>query len=418
MKLGNPAILRDDPLLRRVWEQLGSPSGCCVTGGYVRDQLLGRPSNDLDLTIESTAERAGEPARRLAGALGVRAHLFGSVPHRIWRIETPALKIELWALGGMTADDDIRRRDFSCNALSWKLPDGPLVDLVGGMEDLARRRLRAISRANLESDPVRLLRAPRFLAQLPEFALDDQTRSWIEKLSPSLAAAPRERVGQELLTLLRGPMASLGLAQCLDLGLFFPAAPDSTSINETWLRPNLDAADALSIRGLAGVPPARGRSGNPADTARLAFLFRSWGLPTDRELALYAWPKVIRELALRAARLLDQAPTTLDAPPADRRELAWRAGAAFPALIAAAAALEPERAGWRRWWRQWRRDPAAFENPQPLLTGTEVAAIAGLEAGPELGEVVNALLTAQVRGEVRTPGGAKRWLVGRDISPK
>ena len=98
--------------------------------------------------------------------------------------------------------------------------------------------------------------------------------------------------------------------------------------------------------------------------------------------------------------------------------MAWRAGAAFPTLIAVAAALEPERAGWRRWWRQWRRDPAAFENPQPLLTGTEVAAIAGLEAGPELGEVVNALLTAQVRGEVRTPGGAKRWLVGRDISPK
>jgi len=440
MKLRNPAILHNDPLLRRVWEQLGHPSGCCVTGGYVRDQLLGRPSNDLDLTIESSAERAGEPARRLAGALGVRAHLFGSAPHRIWRIETPALKIELWPLGGMAADEDIHRRDFGCNALSWKLPDGPLVDLVGGMEDLDRSRLRAISRANLESDPVRLLRAPRFLAQIPEFALDDQTRSWIEELSPSLAGAPRERVGQELLTLLRGPMTSLGLAQCLDLGLFFPAAPESTSIDERWLRTNLDAADALSIRGIeggtpapqqsddrcggevppgpqhaerhcgAGVPPARGRSGIGGDAARLAFLFRSWGLPADRELAPYAWPKAVRELALRAARLLDQAPTTVDAPPADRRELAWRAGAAFPTLIAVADALEPERAGWRRWWRQWRRDPAAFEDPHPLLTGREIAEISGILPGPELGEAVRGLLRAQVRGEIRSRGGAKRWL--------
>ncbi len=225
MKVGSPSILRDDPLLQRVWEQLGSPAGCCVTGGYVRDRLLGRPSNDLDLTIDDDADGAARPARRLAKALGVRAHLLGTAPHAIWRIETPTLKIELWPLGGLTREDDIRRRDFSCNALSWNLPDGPLIDLVGGIEDLERRRLRAISRANLEDDPIRLLRAPRFLAQLPDFALDDQTRSWIAALAPSLAKAPRERVGQELLTLLRGPAASRGLAECLDLGSVRSSCP-------------------------------------------------------------------------------------------------------------------------------------------------------------------------------------------------
>jgi len=410
MKVKNPMILRDDPLLQRVWEDLGRPSRCCITGGYVRDRLLGRPSNDLDLTIDDDAEGAARPARRLAKALGVRAHLLGAAPHAIWRIETPTLKIELWPLGGLTRDDDIRRRDFSCNALSWELPDGPLIDLVGGIEDLEYRRLRAISRANLEDDPIRLLRAPRFLAQLPDFALDDRTRSWIGELAPSLARAPRERVGQELLTLLRWPRASRGLAECMELGLFVPAAPESAAVDEAWLRPKLDAADAMSIRGLAGGTPAQWRSGIPADTARLAFLFRAWGLPADRELAPYAWPKALRELALRAASLLDEMQATVDAPPADRREVAWRAGAGFPALIAVAAALEPGRAGWRRWWRQWARDPAAFEDPQPLLTGTEIAGITGIEPGPGLGEIVNALLTAQVRGEVRSRGGAVRWL--------
>ena len=431
MKSANPSILRDDPLLRQVWEQLGRPSRCAITGGYVRDRLLQRPSGDLDLTIESTADDAGDPARRLARTLGVRAHLLGAAPHRIWRIETSSLKVELWPLGELSTEEDIHRRDFRCNALSWALPNGPLVDLVDGLNDLRRGRLRAISRDNLESDPVRLLRAPRFLAQLEDFELDDQTRSWIRELAPSLAKAPRERVGQELMTLLRGPTVSRGLAACLYLGLFGPVSPAADKTDEDWLTTNLDAADILAIRRHpgevpapqqaehhcgAGVPPAGRRFGKAGDAARLSFLFRAWGIPTGGQLARYAWPQVDRENALRAARMLDEAPARVDAPPADRRELAWRAGEAFPTLIALAAAIDPNHNGWQRWLRQWQRDPDVFINPTPLLTGIEVATISGIEPGPNLGEIVRALLRAQVRGEIRSRGGALRWLKARHLS--
>jgi len=404
MKPVNPSILGGDPLLRRVWEQLGRPSGCAITGGHVRDRLLGRRSNDLDLTIDGTADEAADPARRLATALGVRAHLLGTAPHRVWRIETSTLKVEIWPLGELSQEEDIRRRDFSCNALRWELPYGPLVDLVGGVDDLERGRLRAVSRVNLESDPVRLLRAPRFLAQLEDFELDDLTRTWIRELAPSLAKAPRERVGQELLTLLQGPGVSRGLAVCLDLGLFGPVSPAADKIDENWLMTNLGAADKLTI------------GHHRADTARLALLIRAFGLPTDRELAPYAWPKTDRENALKAARLLDEARTTVDSGPADRRELAWRAGSAFPALEALASALNPVHSGWRRWRRQWQRNRAALEDPQVLLTGIEVATITGIELGPNLGEIVRALLRAQVRGEIRSRGGALRWLKARHLS--
>ncbi len=440
MNLLDPSILHDDPLLHQVWEQLGRPPRCRVTGGYVRDRLLGRPSNDLDLTIDGDADEAARPVKRLARALGTRAHLLGTPPNHIWRVETPFLKIELWPLGGLSHEHDIRRRDFACNALSWELPDGPLIDLVGGLGDLQNGRLRAISRENLASDPVRLLRGPRFLAQLIDFELDDRTRTWIRELAASLTDAPRERVGQELLTLLRGPAASRGLAECLKLGLLAPAAPLSCTAGATWLRANLEAADALNARRHAGgtpapqqsdnrcrgevppgphqaerhcgagVPPAGGRSGDGGDAARLALLVRSWGLPSDRDLTPYAWPKPVRDNGLRAARLLDQALAAVDASTADRRELAWRAGAAFPALIALATACEPDRPGWRRWWRQWIRDPEAFLVPQPLLSGIEIAELTGIDPGPELGEIVNALLRAQVRGEVRSRSGAVRWL--------
>ncbi|HSN55582.1 MAG TPA: hypothetical protein VLT32_12970, partial [Candidatus Sulfomarinibacteraceae bacterium] len=90
--------LRADPLPQRVWRAFGRPAGCRVVGGYVRDRLLGRDSHDLDLALDGTADDAAEPARRRARALGVRAHLLGTPPHRVWRVETPELEVELWPL--------------------------------------------------------------------------------------------------------------------------------------------------------------------------------------------------------------------------------------------------------------------------------------------------------------------------------
>jgi tRNA nucleotidyltransferase (CCA-adding enzyme) len=406
MKRPDTSALVDDPTLRLVWERLGRPPGCRVVGGYVRDRLLGRATRDLDLTLESDADAAGPPVRRLADALGVRPHLLGTPPHRVWRVETGELEVELWPLGELSREADLLRRDFACNALAWELPDGPLVDLVGGLDDLRGRRLRAVSRANLADDPVRLLRAPRFLAQLPDFELDGETRGWVRELAPRLADAPRERVGAELLALLGAPAAARGLATCLELGLIAPAAPEPQRVDRRWLAARLAAVDTLNARA-----PTAGTPAPPSeDAARLAFLLRAWGVPDDRELVPYAWPRPLRQSARRVASLLDEALSTVDAPSADRRELAWRAGAAFPALLALASAVTPDRPGWRRWRRQWRRDPDALLDPHPLLAGDEIAQLTGLAPGPGLGVAVEALLRAQVRGEIRTRSAAVRLL--------
>ena len=130
MSLVPAESLQDNPLLRRVWEGLGRPSGY-LAGGFLRDHLLGRYSTDLDLTLEGSVDDAAGPARRLGDTLGVRAHLLGQPPRCVWRIESDDTKVELWPLGSLSLDDDILRRDFKCNALAWKLPDGPLIDKVG-----------------------------------------------------------------------------------------------------------------------------------------------------------------------------------------------------------------------------------------------------------------------------------------------
>ncbi len=387
---------------------MGRPPDCRAVGGYVRDRLLGRATVDLDLAVRGSVDDAEPNARRLAERFGARPHLLGNPPHRVWRIDTTALKIELWPTGRLGLEDDIRRRDFTVNALAWKLPDGPLVDLVGGLDDLAAGRLRVVARVNLQDDPVRLLRGPRFLAQLPAFELDGDSRGWIAELAPRLADAPRERIGQELLTLLRGPAASRGLGGCLDLGLVRPSAPVEAAVDRRWLEQNAGAIDVVN----AVSRTTRTLGSLSSDAARLGLLIRAWGCPPALLLAPYSWPKAGRDRAVRAARMLDRAVASVDAGPADRRELAWQAGEAFPALVALGRAVQPDRAGWGRWLRQWRRAPSDFTDPEPPLSGSEIAELAGVEPGPELGRLVEALLRARVRGEIRSRRGAARRLKG------
>ena len=401
----NPAALEDDLLLRGVWEGLGSPE-CHLTGGYVRDRLLGRDSVDLDLVLPGTLETVTGPARRLAARLDTSAHVLGRGAKRVWRIEAPEIQIELWPLGELSLDDDIGRRDFSCNAVVWRLPNGPLDDRVCGLEDLESGYIRALSKKNLEDDPVRLVRTPRFVAQLAGFQIEPQTANWIGELAPRLAGAPRERVGQELVKLLGAFGAGAGLRNLVELGLLEPAAPAEARCDRSWTEQNLEAASRLS--GSAPHPVASAlRSAGIA--GRLAFLFRCWGSPDSDSLAAYAWPRTERLHAARAAALFEHTLTTVEASAADRRSLIHSAGAAFPATLALAAAVEPDRP-WARWWRLWRKQGQKLVNPDPLLSGDEIAAVLELQPGPELGHAVDALTEAQVRGEVKTAEGARRWL--------
>jgi tRNA nucleotidyltransferase/poly(A) polymerase len=398
--------LDGDLLLRGLWEGLGNPV-CYITGGYIRDRLLQRTSVDLDLVLAGDLEQSAGPARRLAAHLDTRAHILGRDEKRVWRIETPELKVELWPLGNLSLDQDIERRDFSCNALMWELPNGPLVDRVGGVEDLAAKKLRALARANLIEDPVRLIRAPRLLAQLPGFELDRRSAGWIQSLSPDLARGPRERVGLELGKMLRATHAKVGFKTMLDLGLFVPAAPADSDADADWLAQHLGAVPRLTG---AAPHPVSGAVHEAGEAARLAFLLRAWCAPSAQEVAGYAWPRTDRQLAARAAALVERVAETVDASVADRRWMTHAAGAAFPATLALAAAIAPAGGNWIRWWRLWKQRGSDLATPEPLLSGEDVMAVLNLRPGPKLGSAFRAVTAAQIRGEVRSRDGARRWL--------
>jgi hypothetical protein len=259
---------------------------------------------------------------------------------------------------------------------------------------------------NLEHDPVRLVRAARFLAQFPGMELDPRTAGWIRSLAPRVRRAPPERVGHELLALVTSENAERGLRVLIDLGLLTRTALWRTSCDEAWLRANFEAATRM--RPTAHPLPVALAAA--AAAAPLSLLIRAWGQPHPDAIASYAWPRVLRSNAARAARMMDAAPAVADAPVGDRRIFMHRAGSAFPTVLAAAAAVDPDHP-WARWWRLWRTRGEEILDPDPLLTGDEIGRLLGISPGPVLGHAVNALTEAQLRGEVRTADGARKWLL-------
>jgi hypothetical protein len=410
MAVVDPASLRDNDLLLQVWTGLGRPS-CYLTGGFLRDHLLGRHTTDIDLSVPGDVDLIAGHAHRLANALGTRAHQLGQPPRCVWRIETHQVKVELWPMGELTLNRDIQRRDFSCNALMWELPRGPLIDRVGGVEDIERRRLRALSRENLRRDPIRLLRGPRFLSELEGFELEEQTARWIHELAPQLDRAPRERIGNELALLVNGAFPSKGLRAALELGLVEWAAPGAPTADIDWLKRNLAAADRLVDVKQHPVPAALEEAGDPA---RLALVLRAWRTTRPAEVAEYAWNRHDRRFAAQAAALVDRAVDAVRGPVVERKELIYVSGPSFPTLLALGSALDSDsRAAvdsWRRWWRQWQKSGLQLIDPPALLTADEVIEIVGADDGPGLGTALRGLERAQARGEVRSASGARRWL--------
>jgi tRNA nucleotidyltransferase (CCA-adding enzyme) len=266
--------------------------------------------------------------------------------------------------------------------------------------------VRALSKQNLEDDPVRLVRGPRFLAQLEGFELDPKTANWIRSLAPGVSEAPRERIGQELLKLLAAPGAADGLRSLLELGLLEPAAPDAAQCDRDWIECNFSAAARLSGSAPHPVAASVEESGN---APYLALIFRAWGCPDANTVTSFAWSRSERRHAARAAALLDHTLTTAEAPATERRAFIHTTGTAFPTALAFGAAGQPNHP-WARWWRMWRERGPELVRPAPLLSGEEIASILEIEPGPGLGHAIGALIEAQVRGAVRTANGARRWL--------
>jgi len=362
-----------------------------AVGGSVRDLLLERPTQDLDLTLEGDAPTLARDVA--AGLPGVRCTVhsaFGTstLIGDAFRIDVASARAESYERPGAlpavrpgSLRDDLLRRDFTLNAIAVALTGddaGGLIDPFHGETDLEAGLLRALHEAGFRDDATRILRGARYEARLG-FRFEPQTLRWLRRDVRYLETISGPRLRDELLRLLHEPQPERILLRLDELGALAAIHP-SLSFGER------RAAAFARLRELRDEPPV---------TASLALL--AWELTPSDAAALAARLALTRREA-EAVRAAPEAKALLpalsaDIPPSRAVDLlSPLPAAAMWALVAAAEGPPADRA--LRFLRRWR-------HLKPLLDGHALVAL-GVPPGPQLGEVLHRLQAAKLDGEVRT----------------
>jgi poly(A) polymerase len=208
-----------------------------LVGGPVRDALLGRALYDLDFTTSATPDRTERLLAGWAEATWDIGRAFGTIGarHGEWQVEITTYRSEKYDAEsrkpsvefGDTLAGDLGRRDFTVNAMAVTLPDHGFEDPYGGLVDLAHRRLRTPGRPedSFSDDPLRMMRAARFAAQLG-FTVDDDVVAAMTAMAERITIVSAERVRDELVKLVCAPYPRRGLRLLVETGLAGQVLPE------------------------------------------------------------------------------------------------------------------------------------------------------------------------------------------------
>jgi Poly A polymerase head domain len=312
-----------------------------VVGGAVRDELLGRPVYDLDVSCRD-AERAARALRASAGdAVFPLNERFGA-----WRVVLDRSRtVDFSPLRGDSIEADLAERDFTANAIALPVAGGgAYVDPFGGRGDVERRVLRLVSERAFDDDPLRLLRGVRLEEELG-FRLDHDAEALTRAKADLVTHAAGERILDELRRL--GPE---GIERLGELGLLEPLGgridPRLRAFDSPWFRLTVTFGENL------------GRLPIPGDLRRFAdMLLRAERPADDSPRAIHRFRRATEPHALEA--------------------LAYLGAADLAGAVEHARATEPA---------------------EPLLRGDEL----GIPPGPEVGRLLELIAEERAAGTIST----------------
>jgi poly(A) polymerase len=208
-----------------------------LVGGSVRDLILRRPVTDLDFTTDARPEQTERVLRGWADAVWDVGRAFGTIGARRGDdiLEITTYRSEAYdrtsrkpdVVYGDTLAEDLVRRDFTVNAMALALPTAEFIDPYGGLSDLASRRLRTpgTPEQSFSDDPLRMMRAARFAAQLG-FDVAPEVLAAMQQMAQRLSIVSAERVRDELTKLLLSDDPRVGLTLLVDTGLADVVLPE------------------------------------------------------------------------------------------------------------------------------------------------------------------------------------------------
>ena len=456
-------LLAAAPAIAAARRALAGSEQAWIVGGAVRDALLAGVVGDADLAVSPGSERdAARAIARGAGGVAFplsERHATWRAMVEVggedgWHVDVTALR-------GETIERDLGARDFTVNAIAIPLAGGEPIDPTGGLADAQGRRLRAVSDAAFRDDPLRLLRAARIAAS-HSLEIEEGTLRLARSQAALAGEAAGERQFAELRVMLAGaaPLDALELLDRLQLTAVVLPELEATrgvvqnpnhhldvhghtlAVLEQWLAIESGLEDfapdlAAEVSAFLAEPLADELS--RAEALRFGALFHDLGKPQTREeragyVTFIGHDKVGAEIVagicrrlrtsnalsghlqglalhhLRLGFMIGERPLSRDAvyeylsatepvavdvtllSAADRLAARGSGPLASPEMVEAHMELAREMVAAAL---AWHRDP-----PRPPLSGDELAAELGIEPGPRMGELLEALRRAAFAGEI------------------
>jgi tRNA nucleotidyltransferase (CCA-adding enzyme) len=381
--------VRHVPGMERLLPALEGLPPAYLVGGAVRDLLRGAEPHDVDIAVDGDARSA---ARAVADRMGSGAREYerfgtatvetddGTYNFAGTRKESYDAPGELPRVSPASLADDLRRRDFSINAMALGLTGddlGHLYDPWGGVPDLEAGVVRVLHERSFLDDPTRLLRAVRYAARLG-FELDPETERLAREAvaADALSTVSGARIRDELMDLLREADTPSGIELMRDLEIHAALHPE--------LDPDPELVSSAAL-GATAIGADRGVSA-------LAALVESAPEELDLWLADLHLQAEERDAASRAARVGPRIAMALrgrDHSPSELRELLGREP--LEALALALALRAPQEAV-RRWITELRG--VGLE-----ISGADLLA-AGVPEGPAIGRALEETLRRKLDGLV------------------
>jgi poly(A) polymerase len=212
-----------------------------LVGGPVRDALLGKKSFDLDFTTSASPDQILKVVKPHASATWDVGREFGTIAAELAgeRVEITTYRADSYDSKtrkptvefGDNLEDDLKRRDFTINAMALKLPQRVFVDPHEGLRDLQLKTLRTPSAAEISfsDDPLRMMRAARFTSQL-DLVIDPQAFDAMVELKDRIRIVSAERIRDEFSKLLLTDNPISGLELLVDSGIASIVLPELTAL--------------------------------------------------------------------------------------------------------------------------------------------------------------------------------------------
>jgi len=411
-----------------------------LVGGSLRDQLLGRESKDLDLATDAHPQETRKRVSRLADAVWSVGEKFGTIGMQKDGLKAEITTFRADAYDGVTRKpqvafgtdihEDLARRDFTINAIARNLHTDELLDPFGGQRDLEDGLVRFVGAPpeRIAEDPLRMLRAVRFCAQLG-FELDLAAAVAIAESVGELRRISWERIRDEVDGILVSPRPRDGLRLMIDLGVAEHVLPELLVLHlpepgrhhmKDVLEHTLDAVEFIApekvLRYVALLHDIAKPETYSSDESGVHF-YRHETLGAEKARA------VLTRLRQPAA-FIEQVTKLVDAhlrvpfyssewSDSAIRRLMFELGDQLEAAIALAdadvRASDPsDYAEFQVRLRELRTrieqvgEAAELARMKPMLDGIEVMAMLGLSPGPKVGEVLQFLLDQQIEGTIST----------------